>query len=128
MLVTGTMEYLLKPKEAAMLELQLPDAFEELPSPRVLNSHLPFNMLPRDIKDKNLKILFVQRNPKDVAVSLYNHSIKMTIKSFQENFTQFVRNFPTSPGTNIYRSVLLPRQLDLEIVSLIEVEAEIMIF
>ena len=43
---------------------------------RVLNSHLPFRLLPKEILEKNIKTVFIARNLKDVAVSLYSH-IKM---------------------------------------------------
>ncbi|XP_072043248.1 sulfotransferase 1C4-like [Amphiura filiformis] len=43
-----------------------------LPSPRLLKSHLPFQLLPPDIMMKKSKIVYVARNPKDLAVSYYN--------------------------------------------------------
>ncbi|XP_072044656.1 sulfotransferase 1C4-like [Amphiura filiformis] len=43
-----------------------------LPSPRLLKTHLPFQLLPPDIMKKKAKIVYVARNPKDLAVSYFN--------------------------------------------------------
>lgn len=56
-----------------MLELTSPDQMEHYPSPRILNTHYVPPLLPRQMKDTNTKIVFIYRNPKDVAVSLYHH-------------------------------------------------------
>ncbi|CAG5127252.1 unnamed protein product [Candidula unifasciata] len=45
---------------------------DAIPSPRVLTTHLRSHRLPKQVKEKNLKIVYVLRNPKDVAVSMYN--------------------------------------------------------
>ena len=60
-------------KSKYMLEAISGEEFESLTSPRVVNSHIPFSHLPEDFKDKRCKIIYVLRNPKDVAVSFYHH-------------------------------------------------------
>ena len=50
MLLKGKAENTQIPKIASMLEMHPREKLEELPSPRVLNSHLPLYMLPRQIK------------------------------------------------------------------------------
>ncbi|KAK3607565.1 hypothetical protein CHS0354_011101 [Potamilus streckersoni] len=47
---------------------------DKAPSPRVFFTHLPFNLLPRDILVKNCKLMFCLRNPKDQAVSYFHHT------------------------------------------------------
>ncbi|KAM3931640.1 amine sulfotransferase-like [Leptodactylus fuscus] len=49
------------------------------PSPRLFSSHLPYYLMPRDLKFKKGKIIYVCRNPKDVSVSFY-HFIKLFCK------------------------------------------------
>ena len=41
--------------------------------PRILKTHLDFQMLPRQVKEKKPKIIYVTRNPRDAVVSYYNH-------------------------------------------------------
>ena len=54
---------------------------ENMKSPRVIKSHLPFEMLPPNLLD-TCKVIFVSRNPKDTCVSFYHHS-----KNFEESNT-----------------------------------------
>uniref|UniRef100_A0A146L5U2 Sulfotransferase 1 family member D1 n=3 Tax=Lygus hesperus TaxID=30085 RepID=A0A146L5U2_LYGHE len=54
----------------------LPDTIEtadRLPSPRLIKSHLPPDLLPEEIWTVNPKIVYVYRNPKDAAISYCNH-------------------------------------------------------
>ncbi|XP_074501449.1 amine sulfotransferase-like [Sebastes fasciatus] len=68
--------------------------FRERPDPRIFGSHLPPDMLPQGVKAKQLKVVYVWRNPKDILVSLYHfaHSFVMleTPQSFDDFFQQFL--------------------------------------
>ncbi|XP_021341131.1 sulfotransferase family cytosolic 1B member 1-like isoform X2 [Mizuhopecten yessoensis] len=79
MMVKGRAEYSKSYKLVAMLE-RMSDvtSLSNLPSDsiRVLNTHLPFPDLPRKHVEGGYKIVHVVRNPKDVAVSYYNDTIK----------------------------------------------------
>lgn len=47
-----------------------------LPSPRLLVSHLPYDVIPKGKDDSTTcKYIYIARNPKDVAVSLYHFSL-----------------------------------------------------
>lgn len=39
---------------------------------RFIKTHLPFNLMPRNIKEVGAKVVYVARNPQDVAVSYYH--------------------------------------------------------
>ncbi|XP_074263104.1 cytosolic sulfotransferase 5-like [Silene latifolia] len=43
----------------------------ELPSPRLSHTHLPYVSLPNSIKDSKCKVIFISRNPMDTIVSFW---------------------------------------------------------
>ena len=53
-------------------EKTLATSLEEMPSPRLMKSHLPVQLLPEEIWTKKPKLLFINRDPKDVAISHYH--------------------------------------------------------
>ncbi|XP_052065374.1 sulfotransferase 1A1-like [Mytilus californianus] len=83
-------------KVSAMLPLQTPEMVDKLPSPRILNSHMLFSSLPRDILTQKNKVVFVNRNPKDVAVSLY-HFCRHTI-NYEGSWNDFLQLFMSEGG------------------------------
>ncbi|TMW46808.1 hypothetical protein DOY81_008117 [Sarcophaga bullata] len=48
------------------------DMSETLKSPRVLKSHLPAHLIPKEIWKNKSKIVYCARNPKDMAISYYH--------------------------------------------------------
>ncbi|KAK7575716.1 hypothetical protein V9T40_012002 [Parthenolecanium corni] len=48
------------------------DQVENLPSPRCIRTHLPWDLLPLHINTVKPKIIYVARNPKDCCVSYYH--------------------------------------------------------
>ncbi|KAH8416080.1 hypothetical protein KR222_007715 [Zaprionus bogoriensis] len=48
---------------------------EELPSPRLIKSHLPLALLPAQLWQKKAKVVYVFRNPIDAWVSEYYHGV-----------------------------------------------------
>ena len=83
---------------------------EEIPSPRVLKSHLAGPLLPPQLMEKKPKIIYVLRNPKDLIVSRYyflkssNPTKEMLEKPFSKFFDEMLR------GEGIFRlSVYVPQ-------------------
>ena len=62
-------------------------------SPRTIKTHLPGNLLPPDIMKKKARIIYVIRNPKDVAVSLYNFYVRNPRLPTPASWTDFVDDF-----------------------------------
>ena len=73
MLMKRKPEYDTRPKEVFMLEFNEVDKMADIPSPRVLNSHMLLRYLSKEIVTKRSRVIHVMRNPKDVAVSYYHH-------------------------------------------------------
>lgn len=52
----------------------LKEMFTGFPSPRVFQTHLPYNMVPKGHNEATKpRYIYVVRNPKDVCVSLYHY-------------------------------------------------------
>ncbi|XP_061169611.1 sulfotransferase 1B1-like isoform X1 [Saccostrea echinata] len=90
MLLKQQDDYTQKTKETAFLEFV--DDFcelEKMPSPRILNTHLPYRWLPRSHVENKRKVIHVIRNPKDMFVSFYyfqkNFGIELEWNTFFEN-------------------------------------------
>ena len=92
------------PKEALDTNLMLKtmsnsiETAQNMKSPRVIKSHLPFEMLPPNLLD-TCKVIFVSRNPKDTCVSFYHHAKNMEESNTMENgefngtFADFAETF-----------------------------------
>ncbi|GFO29621.1 sulfotransferase family cytosolic 1b member 1 [Plakobranchus ocellatus] len=79
LLQAGTTDVPLVEKDDGMIEDVVPETLEALPSPRALNTHAHFELMPQDIlKKKSCKLIYVTRDPRDVMVSYFNHHRKLT--------------------------------------------------
>ncbi|KAK6181396.1 hypothetical protein SNE40_009253 [Patella caerulea] len=90
MLRGQTTEYHKHIKEQHMLEATNIDSFDAEPSPRVLNSHLWPKQLPKQIFEKKTKIIYLTRNPKDTAVSMFFHFNASSDLNYHGNLSDFV--------------------------------------
>ena len=89
MLLAGRADYEPRAKELLMLDICPLPKLNKLPAPRVLNSHLPFYMLPtRQLRARRVKVVHVYRNPRDVMVSLFHH-----MRQFRLQHTQSMQHF-----------------------------------
>ena len=76
--------------------VNFPDTIQqaaEMPSPRIIKTHLPFNLLPDQIRTRKKipKIIHVFRNSRDVCVSHYHHW--KILKGFNGGFEMWSRLF-----------------------------------
>ncbi|XP_033211653.1 sulfotransferase 1E1-like [Belonocnema kinseyi] len=76
-------------KEIARPGYEVLDAFS---SPRFIKSHFPFSLLP-NILDSGCKIVYVARNPKDVAVSWYIQNKAFVTQGYIGDFPTFWNYF-----------------------------------
>ena len=77
---------------------------DQMESPRLIKSHLPFELLPLELLDK-AKVVYVARHPIDCAVSMFHHhQIKATRgNEFVASFDDFVRDM-FMPGRETFGS------------------------
>ncbi|KAJ8299712.1 hypothetical protein KUTeg_023772 [Tegillarca granosa] len=73
MLIKGKAEYEKGRKIPTVIEHAKQEHLGEMTSPRVLSTHMKFKYIPKDFIQKKCKIVYIQRNPKDVAVSFYKY-------------------------------------------------------
>ena len=109
MLLNGKAETVPKSKSSQMLEHVLPETICTIPSPRVLNSHLSFRFLPTELFQKKCKVIHIVRNPKDVAVSWYNHVTGIKCYGYNGTWENFLPLFleDKCKFQNIERHVVL---------------------
>ncbi|XP_008069833.1 sulfotransferase 1A1-like [Carlito syrichta] len=69
------------------------ETLQDIPAPRLIKTHLPLALLPQTVLEQKVKVVYVARNPKDVAVSYYHfyrmakiHPEPGTWDSFLEKF------------------------------------------
>ncbi|XP_021839049.2 cytosolic sulfotransferase 5 [Spinacia oleracea] len=67
-----------------------PHHLNELSSPRLLSTHLPYASLPESIKNSGCRILYITRNPLDTLVSLYYFSMKVMKKYFSMDVMKMI--------------------------------------
>ncbi|XP_028653660.1 amine sulfotransferase-like [Erpetoichthys calabaricus] len=67
--------------------------FASRPSPRLYCSHLPWYLLPKGLRQKKGKIIYVSRNPKDVLVSYYHFHIFANMLETPKDFEDFLDKF-----------------------------------
>ena len=93
MLINGKAETITKRKAQQMLEHELPETLDAIPSPRILNSHLNLRFLPKQLFEKKCKIIHVLRNPKDAVVSWYNHDVGIQCYGYSGKWENFLPLF-----------------------------------
>ncbi|NXP82203.1 ST3A1 sulfotransferase, partial [Ramphastos sulfuratus] len=67
--------------------------YTKLPLPRVFATHLPYYLVPRDLRNKRASIIYVTRNPKDIMVSYYHFSKYMNTLEEIPDFNLFMERF-----------------------------------
>ncbi|NXO54343.1 ST3A1 sulfotransferase, partial [Aramus guarauna] len=76
------------------LEYKIKDMdYADLPLPRVFATHLPYYLVPRDLRNKRGRVIYVTRNPKDVMVSYYHFSKFMSTLEEIPDFNLFMERF-----------------------------------
>ncbi|XP_004621744.1 sulfotransferase 1B1 [Sorex araneus] len=85
-----------------MLEMSLPglrtsgiEQLEKNPSPRVVKTHLPIDLLPKSFWENKCKMIYLARNAKDVAVSFYHFDLMNNLEPFPGTWGEYLEKFMT---------------------------------
>ncbi|XP_053445284.1 sulfotransferase 1C3-like [Nycticebus coucang] len=65
----------------------------EMPSPRILKTHLPSHLIPPSIWKQNCKIVYVARNAKDSLVSYYHFHRMSSLLADPQSWEDFCEKF-----------------------------------
>ena len=65
---------------------------DSMPSPRIIKTHYPFELLPPNLLD-TCKVIFVSRNIKDACVSYFHHIRHIKFFDFHSDFPTFAPLF-----------------------------------
>ncbi|XP_034479255.1 sulfotransferase 1C4-like [Drosophila innubila] len=71
------------------------ETLEELPScqRRFIKTHFPFSLMPPSVLENKCKVIYVVRNPKDVAVSYYHLNRLFRTQGYVGDFERYWRYF-----------------------------------
>lgn len=85
-----------------MLEMYIPglkisgiEQLEKNPSPRVVKTHLPIDLLPKSFWQNNCKMIYLARNAKDVAVSYYHFDLMNNLQPLPGTWEEYLEKFIT---------------------------------
>ncbi|XP_071953838.1 sulfotransferase 1B1-like [Antedon mediterranea] len=66
---------------------------QDAPSPRIIKTHLPDKHLPQQLFENRAKVIYISRNPKDVAVSYFHfHNYNVVLPRYTQ-WNQFYQDF-----------------------------------
>ncbi|CAG5129580.1 unnamed protein product [Candidula unifasciata] len=77
MIISGRAVHTKTGKLLCFMEMTTPHLLNSVQSRRILNSHLWFRYLPKQMKEKQTKTILTFRNPKDTVVSFFHHHAAM---------------------------------------------------
>ena len=78
----------LKEEMPPFLQADFLERIEEMPSPRLIKSHLHLCLLPDDLLEKS-KVVMCLRNPKDTIVSFYHHEKLVKCHGYTGDFATY---------------------------------------
>ncbi|XP_060070424.1 sulfotransferase 1C2-like [Ylistrum balloti] len=96
MIQTKTLRYSGTP---VIIEQENIKVVDETSSPRMFHTHLPFPFIPKAAMEGQMKIIYVLRNPKDVAYSYYMFLSRLENSSYIGSFDHYQKVFLSEETT-----------------------------
>ncbi|XP_017835457.1 sulfotransferase 1E1-like [Drosophila busckii] len=86
--------YLEQSANSKKLPMNSIQSCDQMTSPRLIKTHLPAQLLPRQVWQQKRKIIYVTRNPKDVVVSSYHFHVGLGhwAGDFDAYVNEFINN------------------------------------
>ncbi|XP_068097198.1 sulfotransferase 2B1-like [Hyperolius riggenbachi] len=69
------------------------DQMRSLTHPRIISSHLPYQLFAKSFLSSKAKIVYTIRNPKDIIVSLFHFSKILCLFTANNDFQKFIDDF-----------------------------------
>ncbi|XP_014790788.1 sulfotransferase 1E1 [Octopus bimaculoides] len=88
MILKGSTERVSLLKEDLLLDWSPFEKLDSIESPRLLNTHLPPELLPQELL-KDHKMIFLNRNPKAMLVSFYRHILDVNLLNYKGDFLSY---------------------------------------
>ncbi|XP_026522041.1 amine sulfotransferase-like, partial [Notechis scutatus] len=79
----------------------------QLPSPRVITSHLPYYLVPKTLRAKKGKVIYVYRNPKDILVSYFHYVNSLRGMENSCNLEEHMQRFLSGNGKMEIKSLII---------------------
>ncbi|XP_070589511.1 amine sulfotransferase-like isoform X2 [Erythrolamprus reginae] len=91
-------------RRCASIEYNVHDVdIAQMPAPRILMSHLPHYLVPKQLKAKKGKVIYVYRNPKDILVSFFHYTNEFYGMEKASHFEEYLQRFLSG---NVYCSLV----------------------
>nr|XP_015101811.1 sulfotransferase family cytosolic 1B member 1 isoform X2 [Vicugna pacos] len=71
------------------------EQLEKNPSPRLVKTHLPIDLIPKSFWENNCKMIYLARNAKDVAVSYYHFDLMNNLQPLPGSWEEYLEKFIT---------------------------------
>lgn len=85
-------------KEDLIERMSVPgyEFFPQMQTRRFIKTHFPFSLLPPSVMEQQCKVIYVARNPRDVAVSFYHLNRLYLTQGYNGNFPDYWSYFERS--------------------------------